>query len=145
MLSRKQCGRRFFSRNPETSLSTLPPSSGTRKEIDETWRGRHVRRMPCVNHLFYQLGWFWAFGVEDTNTKDDEFQVYLKWTLHSIDLILYISTLCTVTTVVQWGAHSPEVSMDIRTAKVCVPWFAILAMEGHPNFLQNIFLCCWND
>ena len=45
MSSRKQCGRRFLSRNPETSLSTLPPSSGTRKEIDETWRGRHVRRI----------------------------------------------------------------------------------------------------
>ena len=44
--------------------------------------------MLCVNHLFYQLGLFWAFGVEDTNKEDDELQVYLKWTLHSIDLII---------------------------------------------------------
>ena len=44
--------------------------------------------MLCVNHLFYQLDLFWAFGVEDTNKEDDELQVYLKWTLHSIDLII---------------------------------------------------------
>ena len=37
------------------------------------------------------------------------------------------------------------VSMNIRTAEFCVPWIAILSIEGHTNFLQNIFLCYWND
>ena len=100
--------------------------------------------MLCVNHLFYPLGWFWAFGVQDTNIEDDELQVYLKWKLHFIDL-LYTATQCTVTFVVQWDAHLPQVSKNIRAAKVCVPWFAVLSIEGHPNFLQNIFFCCWND
>ena len=36
---------------------------------------------------FYQLGWFWAYGVEDTHMEDDELKVYLKWTLHCIDLL----------------------------------------------------------
>ena len=79
----------FFPRNPETSLPTLPLASGTGNEIDETWRGTHVRGMLCVYHLFYQLGRFWAFGVEDTDMEDDELQVYLKWTLCSIDLLLF--------------------------------------------------------
>ena len=89
MLSRKQYGSRVFSRNPETSLPTLPLSSGTGNEIDETWRGTNVRRMLCVNHLFYQLGRFWVLGVEDTDMEDDELQVYFKWTLCSIDLLLF--------------------------------------------------------
>ena len=42
----------------------------------------------------------WAFGVEDTNMEDDELQLYLKGTLHSIDL-LYTATQCTVNFVVQ--------------------------------------------
>ena len=40
--------------------------------------------------------------------------------------------------------HTRQVSMNIRTAKVCVPWFAIFLIEDHPNFLQNIFLWCWD-
>ena len=68
---------------------------------------------------FYQLGWFWAFGVEDTHMEGDELKVYSKWTLHCIDL-LYTATHWTVTVVVQWHAHSPEVSMNNRTAKVVV-------------------------
>ena len=39
---------------------------------------------------FYQLGWFWAFGVEDTNMEDDELKVYLKWTLH---ILIYCTQL----------------------------------------------------
>ena len=40
---------------------------------------------------FYQPSWFGAFGVEDINIEDDELKVYLKWTLHCIDL-LYTAT-----------------------------------------------------
>ena len=39
---------------------------------------------------FYQLGWFWAFGVEETNMEDDELKVYLKWTLH---VLIYCTQL----------------------------------------------------
>ena len=39
---------------------------------------------------FYQLGWFGAFGVEDTNMEDDELKVYLKWTLH---VLIYCTQL----------------------------------------------------
>ena len=39
---------------------------------------------------FYQLGWFWAFCVEDTNIEDDELKVYLKWTLH---VLIYCTQL----------------------------------------------------
>ena len=39
---------------------------------------------------FYQLGWFWAFGVEDTHMEDDELKVYLKWTLH---VLIYCTQL----------------------------------------------------
>ena len=45
--------------------------------------------MLCVYHLFYQLGRFWAFGVKDTDMEDDELQVCLKWTLCSVDLLLF--------------------------------------------------------
>ena len=103
MSSRKKCGRRFFSRNPETLLPTLPLSSGTGNEIDETWQGTHVRRLLCVNYLFSRLGWFWTFGVEDANMEDDELKVYLKWTFHCIDL-LYTAIHWTVSFVVQWHA-----------------------------------------
>ena len=142
MSSRKQCGSRFFPGTQRLRYPRYlcPAERGTRL----TRPKRDLRRMLCVKHLFYQLGWFWTFCVEDTNMEDDELKVYLKWTLHSIDL-LYKATQYTVTFVVQWDPHSPEVSMNIWTAKVCVPWFAILSIEGHPNFLQNIFLCCWND
>ena len=82
--------------------------------------------------------------------EDDELQVYLKWTLHSIDL-LYTAIECMITFVVQWDAHSPEVSMNIWTAKVCIPWFATLSskfpaehlsllLEWFTPFLLPLFL-----
>ena len=82
--------------------------------------------------------------------EDDELQVYLKWTLHSIDL-LYTVIRCMVTFVVQWDAHSPEVSMNIWTVKFCVPWLAILSskfptehvsllLEWFTPFLSPLFL-----
>ena len=85
--------------------------------------------------------------MEHTNM---ELQVYLKWTLHSIDL-LYTAIQCMVTFVVQWDAHSPEVSMNIWTAKVCIPWFATLSskfpaehlsllLEWFTPFLSPLFL-----
>ena len=88
--------------------------------------------------------------MDDTNMEDDELQVYLKWTLHSIDL-LYTGTQCMVTFVVQWDAHLPEVSMNIWTDKVCIPWFAILSskfpaehfslwLEWFTPFLSPLFL-----
>ena len=49
--------------------------------------------------------------------------------------------------VVQWDAHSPEVSMNlIRTAKVCVPWFASFHKRSskfpaeHLSLLRNDLL-----
>ena len=39
-------------------------------------------------------------------TLSDKLQIYLNWTLHSVDL-LYTATQCTVTFVVQWDAHLP--------------------------------------
>ena len=46
-------------------------------------------------------------------------------------------------------AHSPEVSVKIQTAfNQGTQTFTLICntfIEGHPNFLQNIFLCCWND
>ena len=91
----------------------------------------HYPRYPCPAEqgtrlmckpliLFYQLGWIYAFSMEDTNMEDDELQVYLKWTLHSIDL-LYTAIQCMITFVVQWDAHLPEVSMNIWRAKVSIP------------------------
>ena len=56
-----------------------------------------------------------------------------------------------ITFVVQWDAHSPEVSMNIWTAKVCIPWFATLSskfpaehlsllLEWFTPFLSPLFL-----
>ena len=129
----------FFSWNPETSLLNLPLSNGTGNGIDETWQETHVRRMLCVNHLFYQIAWFCAFGGRGRYKIAGMFEVNLAFywfIVHSYTEYGHF--------VVQWDAHSPEVSMNIQTAKVCIPWFAILSIS-HPNFLQNIFLCCWND
>ena len=88
--------------------------------------------------------------MEDTNMEDDELQVYLKWTLHSIDL-LYTAIQCMITFVVQWDAHLPEVSMNIWRAKVCIPWFPTLSskfpaehlsllLEWFTPFLSPLFL-----
>ena len=90
--------------------------------------------MLCVNHLFYQLGRFWLFGGEDTDMHGGRRVAGV----FQVSLVFYWF-------IVVRDAHSPEVSMNIRTAKVCVPWFAILSIEGYPNFPQSIFLCCWND
>ena len=59
--------------------SPSPAQRGTRlTKSDNGLQGTHARLMLCVNHLIYQLGWFWALGVEDKDTEDDELQVYLK-------------------------------------------------------------------
>ena len=78
---------------------------------------------------------FWVFGVEDTDMQDDELQVYFKWTLCSIDLLLFSEMH--IRQKFQWTSE--------QLSKVCVPWFAIRSIEGYPNFLQSIFLCCWID
>ena len=58
-------------------------------------------------------------------------------------------TQCVVTFVVQWDAHSPDVSMNIDNEHPNSLSLRTLNyhtfIEGHPNLLQNIVLCCWND
>ena len=79
---------------------------------------------------FYQPSWFGAFGVQDTNIEDDELKVYLKWTLHVLIYCTQLHTLNGHFFVVQWHAHSPEVSVNIRTAKVVVLYlFTVTCIE----------------
>ena len=80
--------------------------------------------------------------------EDDELRVYLKWTLHSIDLLytwsvqsLLLFSKMHIRQTFWW-----ILTMNLWTAKVCLRTLICKFLkEGHPNFLQNIFLCCWND
>ena len=124
----------FFPRNPETSLPsvTLVQWNGERDWRDLT-RNTRERNVMCIPFI---LPTRQILGIRRERYRHGGRRVA---GLFEVNLVF-----CWFI-VVQWDAHSPEVSMNIRTAQVCIPWFAILSIEGHPNFLQNIFLCCWND
>ena len=134
----KTCGRLLLSRRMMMMNFKVKTSRGDRPhDLVKTLKTLlHIAltrislwKMLLFKLQFYQLGWFWAFGVEDTHIEDDELKVYSKWTLHCIDLF-YTATHWTVTVVVQWHAHSPEVSMNNGTAKVVVLYlFTVTCIE----------------
>ena len=41
--------------------------------------------------------------------------------------------------------NSPEVSMNRPNSLILHTLICNTSIESHPNFLQNIFLCCWKD
>ena len=134
MSSRKRCGSRFFFSRPRDFVThlTLVERNG-----EQDWRDR--TRNTCERHVMckpFILLTRQILGIQRGRYKHGGRRVA---GIFVVNLVFYWFI------VVQWDAHSPEVSMNIRTAKVSVPWFAILSIEGHPNFLQNIFLCYWND
>ena len=94
----------------------------TRPDEEHTWEACYVYTIYSTNSADFG---HWAWKIQTWRTTSSRY----IWS----DFVFYLFI------VVQWDAHSPEVSMNIRTAKVCVPWFAILSIEGHPNSCRTSF------
>ena len=131
MSSRKQNGSRFlFSSEPRDFVThvTLGQRNGERdwRDLTRNTRERHVMCIPFI------LPTRQILGIRHGRYRHRGRRVagYI-WSEPCVLLIYCCSVRC--------------IFARSFNEQVCVPWFAILSIEGHPNFLQNIFLCCWND
>ena len=129
MSSRKQNGSRFlFSPEPRDFVTnvTLVQRNGERdwRDLTRNTRERHVMCIPFI------LPTRQILGIRRGRYRHGGRRVA---GMFEVNLVFYWFI------VVQWGVPSPEVSMNIRTAKVWAPWFAILSIEGHPNSCRTSF------
>ena len=128
MSSRKQ----YFPGNPETWLPTLPLSSRTGNEIDETWRGTHVRRMLCVDHLFYQTRLILGIRRGRYNMEDDEVNLAFYWCIEH-------SSLRTAAVVRRLWTQQPSVqSLLLFSENLAFYWFIEHSYTVYGHFCCSV-------